>query len=328
MRPKVLMIGGLRLADSLGTITRGLQKVGAYVEYIPSRSIFREGNHKDVIRAVEKAFSGSRFDLAFFWNPKGEYPSGLATLAQKNGAQTVYYTIDDPLAVDTGGNIAPFECDVVLTCCQDSVKKYQANGLEAYLMYPPVDVDYHYCDYRSEIAVDISFSVGNCYVKSRFSQILADRRDIIRTLKGAGTIALYGKWADSGWGGPNGLPEMEAQYKGFIPYDKLRKVFASSRINLNSHVRPDGFMYLNMRTFECLGSGGFMLSDAVKGIENIFDLGVHLDVWRDLGELLNKTLFYLTHDDVRHRIAMRGYAYSHERFNNILFAERILGLLK
>jgi spore maturation protein CgeB len=59
-------------------------------------------------------------------------------------------------------------------------------------------------------------------------------------------------------------------YRGWIPFNESRKVFSNSKINLSTHVAPDGYKYLNERVTQILGSGGLLLVDKVNGIEEIF----------------------------------------------------------
>ena len=42
-------------------------------------------------------------------------------------------------------------------------------------------------------------------------------------------------------------------------------------------------------------------------IEGQFDIGTDLEVFHDLDELYEKARFYLTHEDIRLKIAVRGY---------------------
>lgn len=48
---------------------------------------------------------------------------------------------------------------------------------------------------------------------------------------------------------------------GWISFDQSRKVFSSSSINLSTHVRLDGNIYINERVCQILGCHGLLLVD-------------------------------------------------------------------
>jgi len=76
----------------------------------------------------------------------------------------------------------------------------------------------------------------------------------------------------------------------------------------------------------CLGSGGFLLTDHVNGIEEIFKPGELLDTYITLEEFIDKAKWYLKNPLIRNRIAVRGQMYVMEHMNNVVFAKRILRL--
>lgn len=113
----------------------------------------------------------------------------------------------------------------------------------------------------------------------------------------------------------------EARVKGLIPtlpwkllraYNKpvfledMFKVFKRSKIVLNAHSNITGDGKGNMRVFEVLGSGSFMLSD--HGI-----YPEHLEAEKDFvtynnkKDMLEKIEYYMTNDKEREEIALNGY---------------------
>ncbi len=87
---------------------------------------------------------------------------------------------------------------------------------------------------------------------------------------------------------------------------EMPKVFHLSKINLNITSRSieSG---IPQRVWDVLGVGGFMLTNYQPEIAEYFEVGKDLEVFHDLDELMEKTDFYLTHEDARIRIAMNGY---------------------
>ena len=94
-------------------------------------------------------------------------------------------------------------------------------------------------------------------------------------------------------GGVNSLTEMPL-------------VFRRSRINLNPTMRAIR-AGLPQRIWDVLGSGGFLLSNAQEEIPDYLEIGKHLDVYETTAELIEKTGYWLTHEEQRQEIACAGY---------------------
>jgi glycosyltransferase involved in cell wall biosynthesis len=83
--------------------------------------------------------------------------------------------------------------------------------------------------------------------------------------------------------------------------------YADSQVTLNISLNGD----LNLRVFEALAAGGFLLTDALgddSGLPRLFEAGRHLDTWRTPGELVEKIRHYLAHPDEAARIRQAGQA--------------------
>jgi len=59
--------------------------------------------------------------------------------------------------------------------------------------------------------------------------------------------------------------------------------------------------------FEVLGSGQFLLTNAVEEVQTLFNPAYHLDVYSNADELLDKIEFYLKEETSRNEIANNGY---------------------
>ncbi|KPQ39420.1 MAG: Glycosyl transferase family 41/Glycosyl transferases group 1 [Phormidium sp. OSCR] len=87
--------------------------------------------------------------------------------------------------------------------------------------------------------------------------------------------------------------------------EKAAEVYAKSQINLNVSLNGD----LNMRVFEVLSSGGFLLTDKLKpeaGLETLFEVGKHLDTYDSKADLYQKIQYYLNHPELTQQIAKEG----------------------
>lgn len=68
----------------------------------------------------------------------------------------------------------------------------------------------------------------------------------------------------------------------------------------------DRELYTSDRLWRIMACGCFCLTKYFKGIETIFERGVHLDWWADLHELKEKIDYYLENDEERNKIAETG----------------------
>ena len=90
-----------------------------------------------------------------------------------------------------------------------------------------------------------------------------------------------------------------------IPQKEAAEIYASSQISLNCSLNGD----LNLRVFEVLAHGGFLLTDSLRaqaGMEDLFVIGSDFDVYRDRRDLINKIHYYLAHPEVCAKIAAQG----------------------
>ena len=88
---------------------------------------------------------------------------------------------------------------------------------------------------------------------------------------------------------------------------KTAEIYADSQITLNISLNGD----LNLRVFEALAAGGFLLTDelgAESGLPRLFQPGRHLDTWSSPGELIEKIRHYLAHPEEAQRIRRAGQA--------------------
>ncbi len=88
---------------------------------------------------------------------------------------------------------------------------------------------------------------------------------------------------------------------------KAADIYADSQITLNVSLNGD----LNLRVFESLGAGGFLLTDRLapaSGLSRIFEDGKHLVTWGSVDELIEKIRYYLAHPDEAAVIRRAGQA--------------------
>lgn len=86
-------------------------------------------------------------------------------------------------------------------------------------------------------------------------------------------------------------------------FEEAAEKFCESKIVFNISMLDD----INMRTFEAMGTGSFLLTNWIPTIEELFEDGKHLVLYRSLDEMVDKAKYYLAHDTEREKIAAAGY---------------------
>lgn len=92
-----------------------------------------------------------------------------------------------------------------------------------------------------------------------------------------------------------------ADYKTILPV-----VFAKSRINLNISLKTIQ-AGIPLRVIECMGCGGFVLTNYQEEILEHFVPGEECIVYENLEDMYEKTSYYLANEEARKKIAQAGY---------------------
>ena len=86
----------------------------------------------------------------------------------------------------------------------------------------------------------------------------------------------------------------------------MARLYARTKIVVNACHNND----VNMRVFEALASGALLITDPAIGLDDLFEDGKHLVVYRGEQDLLEKVAYYLEHDAEREAIAAAGKAHA------------------
>jgi spore maturation protein CgeB len=119
----------------------------------------------------------------------------------------------------------------------------------------------------------------------------------------------------------------------YIPEEDENKLYCSSKIALNFHERePDNSQphhIVNQRTFKIAACGGFQIVDPVAALPKYFDRAEIVTAGLDAREWLDKTAYYLVHEDERRGIQERATARAlreHLSTHRVELLERLLGI--
>jgi len=91
-------------------------------------------------------------------------------------------------------------------------------------------------------------------------------------------------------------------YYGQRLFEDAAQKYAESKIIFNNSMRDD----LNMRTFECMATGSFLLTSWNSTIEEFFKDGVHCAIYHSEEDMIEKARYYIAHDEEREKIAQAG----------------------
>ncbi|MFG6335522.1 MAG: glycosyltransferase [Lachnospiraceae bacterium] len=153
--------------------------------------------------------------------------------------------------------------------------------------------------YKSEDAyTDMSrYLVAHQYIGMKLAAV--ERARTLRFLSEQFPLALYTR-SDA-----SKLPKADCR-GGVSTLTEMPKVFHASRINLNITMRPieSG---LSLRVWDVLGCGGFLMTNYQAELPEYFEIGKDLEAYESLPELSEKIRYYLSHEEERVEIAIRGY---------------------
>lgn len=105
-------------------------------------------------------------------------------------------------------------------------------------------------------------------------------------------------------------------YYGQKRFEQAANIFGQSKIVFNISMTDD----INMRTFEAMATGSMLLTNWIPTIEELFEDGKHLVLYRSLDEMVDKARYYIDHNEEREKIAQAGYE---EVMKNHTFKNRV-----
>lgn len=95
-------------------------------------------------------------------------------------------------------------------------------------------------------------------------------------------------------------------HNGVKTLTEMPKVFHLSKINLNMTIKPIQ-TGLPLRIFDIMGCGGFVMTNYQSELTEYFEIGIDLEAYSSIEELIEKCAYYLAHEHERAKIASRGY---------------------
>lgn len=178
--------------------------------------------------------------------------------------------------------------------------------LEEAIRLRRADLNKDICTIVEEVESSFGYSfcfTSNVHKEKTLERLLAAVHGIWRKewVTEASFLGLY-LYGDSGWGKLMGA---KANYRGEVQDRvELSKLCNATKINLNIPAAGTAF---NLRLFDVLSCGGFVLSYYTPDLEELFSLDNEIVSFKDKGELKEKVEYYLSHPGEREDIARRGH---------------------
>lgn len=203
---------------------------------------------------------------------------------RREGSFVIGWFFDDECRFDDYSRWWIPYLDYVLTCDQESVKKYQELGATAVHTLVTSDPDV-FQRLNEQKIYEVSF------VGSRF---VADRENLVDRLVASGVqVHTFGK----GWS------------NGYISNNEMIDVYNASKINLcftksyGTSTRPQ----FKNKIFDICMCGGFLLCEYIPGIEEYFEIDKEIVCFKNIEEGINKIQYYLSRETEREKIAEAGW---------------------
>ncbi|WP_341278313.1 glycosyltransferase [Paenibacillus sp. FSL H8-0537] len=221
----------------------------------------------------------------------------------------IYWATEDPTHHDSFSlpYVRTVKPDFVFTICRSMIKEYKKIGIKAAHM----DFGYHRKVHREgKIVKHLRSNIG--VVANGYSRILKiypqhfrlkSLDHLIRPLVKDGTrVDFWGRQWDEM------TPILGARIPrswihGYLPYSDAHKVYNSAKILIGPQ---NQLSQVTQRTYEILGSGGFLITSDTPEIRRLFKPGRDLVVSRSAQQTRKLVRYFMKHPKDRERIRKRG----------------------
>lgn len=182
-----------------------------------------------------------------------------------------------------------------------SLKVYGCNFIEEALTPEIVQAikkaDPQFFSLQNTIIDPDYYITANEYISSQIAE--TERIRTLNTLGDYFSVDLYTRSDTSSLHGIN-------IHSGAETLTEMPKIFHLSKINLNMTIKSIQ-TGLPLRIFDIMGCGGFLMTNYQAELTDFFEIGVDLEAYSSIDELVDKCGYYLTHENERQAIAIRGY---------------------
>jgi len=195
--------------------------------------------------------------------------------------------------------------DYVFSICNETVVFYKKLGIQA----SPLPFAYHSSiHYRTP--VDSTYQTTMAVVANAYPQYIMAHPDgfrskslkilLIPLLKQGMRVDFWGRY----WEQMNtiiGFDIPRPWIHGYVPYTEANKIYSSADIVIGLQNSQ-----LTQRTYEILGSEGFLLTNDTPPVRELFQNGRDLIVSSSPEETIELVEYYLSHPQAREKIRRQG----------------------
>lgn len=254
------------LRESLLYAANELEKLGYNIYDYPIKKKFIDAVPIDEFIGFVK---DNQIQIILWWCIQVD-TEDFERIKNETDAIFVYFNWDEPFnwILSDIINKAKF-IDIAFVICKETLNRYANSGAKAYYLLPGFNPKVHFKKENPDYTCDVSFCLTNLYDnKKLYPDQYIQRKKIVQDIydnqeKYNYTFHIYSP--------PKFKDMFPKSYQGPIRYDSTNELFNSSRINLCTHVICNKEGYLNERTILIGGSGGLLLIDPVKGLNQTID---------------------------------------------------------
>ncbi len=91
-----------------------------------------------------------------------------------------------------------------------------------------------------------------------------------------------------------------------IKFSEYVPLYQRAKIGINVHLRG-AYTLGGYRLFDLPANGVMQISDGESNLNDFYSVGVEIESYRNIDELIEKVEYFLEHDDERKRIALNGF---------------------
>ncbi|MFC4779335.1 glycosyltransferase [Paenibacillus sp. GCM10023252] len=295
---------------------------------------------REVCREVHIGHSSSmaeqasliRPDLMLVLNGLHVFPDNhleQADAVRAMGIRTAIWFADDPYVTGDTIKVAP-HYDVILTHELSTTELYRQLGCRE-VHYLPLAV--HHGLFKP-FKVDRAYQSDVCFIGQAFWNRVELFDAMAERLQGKKVFIAGGLWER--------LTKYDrlkhAIRMGWLPVEESIKYYNGARIVVNIHrITTAGYdnknelnypgRSINPRTYEISACGTLQLTDVREDLSNYYRPGYELDTFNGPEECMAKIEHYLSHEEERQRIAIRGLRRTLQDHTFIIRIQQLLALV-
>lgn len=282
----------------------------------------------DIIAHLESAVDAFNPDLVLLLDRTDDDVLHAVDRIRAKGKRIAVWFVDQPYRIDKDLTKA-HHYDYIFTSEINCVPLFREQGRQAF--YLPLGVSSSLFYPRPSEA---AFQTEICFIGSSGPNRLALIDQIAPYLANKNVMI-------SGWYWDrlqnyhllqNKIRQDKLHFPSWIDVDEASSYYSGAKICINMHREPFETLNsrnipawsVNPRTFEINASGSFQLSDNRQELSRLYEIGSEIEVYESPYELRSKLEYYLTHEEERKQIALRGYQ---RTLNEHTYAHRLHNML-